>query len=245
MEDFLLVFIIAIALSALLFLAARAAERFDLPRTVLDSAIQFAAGLIFGLVILSLMPDAIYNGPLAGVLLAFFGGGTLFVLYDYVTSKQQYVQSNDQDEIRTSKGFYLGVILDLIVDALVIGMGMAIGIRNGLILSIGIVLQMIPLVFVMIAKARVQQLSLYARRQLALAVPVGVFAGIILGFTLLQNQPEVVLHILMAGASGFLITAVTQSMIPAAYSGRSKPSLAPFFFLIGLTLYAALKFTGS
>ena len=154
-------------------------------------------------------------------------------------------QHHDQDEIRTSKGFYLGVILDLIVDALVIGMGMAIGIRNGLILSIGIVLQMIPLVFVMIAKARVQQLSLNARRQLALAVPICVFAGIILGFTLLQNQPEVVLHILMAGASGFLITAVTQSMIPAAYSGRSKPSLAPFFFLIGLTLYAALKFTGS
>lgn len=244
MEDFLSVSLIAVALSALLYLTAKAGERFVLPRQVLQGAIQFAAGLIFGLVILSLMPDAISNGPLAGVLLAFFLGGTAFVLYDFISSKQQSAQADDIDDTRTSRGFYLGILLDLLVDALVIGIGMSISLLTGIILSIGVVLQMIPLVFVMISMAREQQVALKTRRQLALAVPVCVFVGILLGFTLLQNQPEVVLHILIAGASGFLITAVTQSMIPAASSDRSKPSLAALFFLIGLTLYAALKFTG-
>ena len=245
MTDFLLVALFSVAVGAILYLAARAADRFNIAQSALNSALQFAAGLIFGLVIISLMPDAIYNAPLVGVLLAFFIGGAGFVLYEYLSNRTSTGLNPDDEQAVVSKGFYLGVLLDLFVDAAIIGIGMTISIRTGIVFSIGIVLQMAPLVFVMMAKARDQHLPDQSIRRLAWAVPLITVAGVIIGFTLLQRQPETVIHIIMALASGFLITAVTQSMIPASMSDRGKPSLAALFFLIGLTLYAALALMGS
>jgi zinc transporter ZupT len=56
---------------------------------------------------------------------------------------------------------------------------------------------------------------------------------------LLRNQPPQVKLTLIALASGFLITTVTQSLIPEA-TRESEPSLTGIFFVAGLTLYALL-----
>ncbi len=244
MSYFLLVALYSVAAAALLYLAAWAADKVHLSQPAIAAALQFASGLIFGLVIISLMPDAIYNAPLSNVLPAFFFGGAGFVVYEYISDKRQAQASSGSELAVTSKGFYLGVLLDLFVDAIVIGIGMTIDFRTGVLFSIGIVLQMVPVVFVMMSKAREQQLTQKSIRQLTWAGPLITIVGVIIGFTLLLNQPDAVVYVAMALASGFLISAVTQSMIPEATSDRSKPSLAALFFLLGLTLYAALSITG-
>lgn len=245
MNDSLLVLLFAVAVAAIFYLSARSADKLHISQPALASALQFAAGLIFGLVIISLMPDAIYHAPLVGVLMAFFLGGVAFVLFEYFSNKTSAGQESGGEYADASKGFYLAVLLDLFVDAAVIGIGMTIDFWTGVLFSIGIVLQMVPLVFVMMSKAREQQLPKKSIQRLTWAVPLITIAGVIIGFGLLQRQPDAVMYIVMALASGFLITAVTQSMIPASMSDRGKPSLAALFFLIGLTLYAALAFMGS
>lgn len=241
LNDFLLVTLIAAVVAAITYLSGIAAERFKVAQPVLDSALQFAAGLIFALVVISLMPRVIYEGPLKGVLLAFFLGGAVFVVFEYVTSRRL---AGRADESRPgSIGFYFGVLLDLFIDSAVIGIGAALTIQTGLILAIGITLHSAPLAFVTIAKAKAQGLSDQYRQRLALLIVVCILAGAILGYTLLRNQPDQVLLVLIGAASGFLITAVTQSMIPAA-SRQGEPTLAPLFFVLGLSVYTLVALTG-
>jgi zinc transporter ZupT len=64
-------------------------------------------------------------------------------------------------------------------------------------------------------------------------------AGAVVGYGLLRNQPEPVKLALLALTSGFLITLVTQSMIPAA-NKEGEPSLAGVLFVGGLSIYALM-----
>jgi len=58
-----------------------------------------------------------------------------------------------------------------------------------------------------------------------------VIGGAVLGYLLLREQSQAVRLILIAMASGFLITTVTQSMIPEA-NREGEPSFAGVFLLV-------------
>jgi zinc transporter ZupT len=58
-----------------------------------------------------------------------------------------------------------------------------------------------------------------------------------LGFGLLNNQTLGVRLVLISLASGFLITTVTQSLIPEA-NREGEPSFAGILYIGGLSLYA-------
>ena len=92
MNEFLLVFSIALFASFLTYLGVPAAEWFDVPHKVVSAALQFAAGIITALVAFSLMPPAVRSGPYGWVVLAFFCGGTLFVTLEYVSTHMLTVQ---------------------------------------------------------------------------------------------------------------------------------------------------------
>lgn len=63
-----------------------------------------------------------------------------------------------------------------------------------------------------------------------------------LGFLVLPNQTLELRLILVALASDFLITMVTQSLIPEA-NWEGEPGFAGILFVGGMSLYALLSFT--
>jgi zinc transporter, ZIP family len=80
------------------------------------------------------------------------------------------------------------------------------------------------------------------RRLLSILFFLCILAGAILGYTLLRNQPQAVKMVLIALASGFLITTVTQSLIPEA-NREGEPGFAGILFVGGMSLYALLTLT--
>ena len=238
MNDLLLVLAIAFVAAFLTYLGAPVAERFEAPYRVVSAALQFAAGIITALVAFSLMPPAVQSGPLAFVLLAFFAGGAIFVFVEYFTAQSQF--SNDSTVgNQGSLGFYIGVLLDLVVDGMVIGLGATLTLQTGLLLALGMASSTAPLAFVTIATARRQGMPAERRRVLSFSFFICIIAGALIGYGLLGNLSEPFRLTLIALASGFLITMVTQSMIPEA-NREGEPSFAGIFFVGGLSLYAFL-----
>src|SRR5262245_21437390 len=123
MNDFLLVLGIAFIAAFLTYLGAPVAEWFDIPWRVVSAALQFAAGIIAALVALSLMPPAVRYGPPLWVGLAFFTGGALFVVFDYVSAQRMAARPASEGSNVTSLGLYVGVLVDLVIDGMVIGIG--------------------------------------------------------------------------------------------------------------------------
>jgi zinc transporter, ZIP family len=241
MNDFLLVILIAGLAAFLTYLGAPAAERYTVPHKVISAALQFASGIIAALVAFSLMPPAVRYGPYVGIVIAFFVGGALFVVIEYISANRQS-SGSDAEGRPTSIGLYIGILVDLLVDGVVIGIGSTMTLGTGLLLALGLAASTVPLTFVTTATAKRQGVSRERRRLLAISFFLAILIGAMLGYVVLQNQALEVRLILIALASGFLITTVTQSMIPEA-NKEGEPSFAGILFIAGLSLYALLSLT--
>jgi zinc transporter ZupT len=67
-----------------------------------------------------------------------------------------------------------------------------------------------------------------------------IVGGAVLGYGLLRNQAPETRLVLIALASGFLLTLVTQSMIPEA-NREGEPKFAGILYMGGLSLYALMS----
>jgi ZIP family zinc transporter len=241
MTTFLLVLLIGAVAAVPVALAGWLAERVSVPSTVLSAAWQVAAGMILAIVGFSLMPTVVRVAPPLPVLLAFFAGGALFVLVDYLVSQRQPAASRAAPQSR-SASLFVGVLVDLAIDGVVIGVGSTLSLGAGLALALGMAVSTAPLAFVSIATARSQGIPPASRRQYAMGFGFVVLAGAALGYLVFRDQSETVRQLLIAAASGFLITLVTQTMIPEALR-EAEARLAGLYFVGGLSAYALLTLT--
>ena len=120
----------------------------------MSAALQFAAGIITALVAFSLMPPAVRNGPYGWVVLAFFCGGTLFVTLEYVSARMMAASGSS-----ASFGLYIGILVDLVIDGIVIGIGSTLTLATGLVLALGLAISTAPLTFVTTATAKRQGIA--------------------------------------------------------------------------------------
>lgn len=238
MNEFLVVLGIGFVSAVLTYLGAPLAERFDVSQRVVSAALQFAAGILTALVALSLMPPAVRSGPQLWVILAFFVGGAIFVLFEYVSARRQAAKAEGPGNV-LSLGLYFGVLVDLLIDGVLVGIAATLTLDTGLLLALGLGFEGALLAFVATATAKQQGMAKAQRRQLAIWFFATVLAGAMLGYLLLRNQSAELRLVLIALASGLLITTVTQSMIPEA-NRDGEPSFAGIFFIGGISLYALL-----
>mgnify|MGYP003619663429 FL=1 len=243
MSDFLPFLAIALLAAGLTWLGAPAAERLNVSNRVVSAALQFAAGIITALVALSLMPPAVREGSTVIIAVAFFVGGAIYVLFEYYTARRlaKRAAAGGPSNV-TSIGLYVGILIDLIIDGVVIGIGATLSLTTGLLLALGMAISTAPLAFVTTSTARRQGISPTRRRQLSLAYFLCVLGGALLGFLLLRDTAPGLRFALVALASGFLITTVTQSIIPEA-NKEGEPSFAGILFLAGILIYALLSVT--
>jgi ZIP family zinc transporter len=239
MSEFLLVFGIALLASFLTYLGAPAAERFDARPEVISGALQFAAGIISALVAFSLMPPAVRSGPYAWVVLAFFLGGVLYVTIEYLSTRVMASAPAAEDG-PTSFGLYIGILVDLVIDGVVIGIGSTLTLATGLLLALGLAISTAPLAFMTTATAKRQGMSQQNRRRLSFLFFLCVLAGALLGYLVLRNQSQELRLILVALASGFLITTVVQGLIPEA-NREGEPGFAGVLYVAGLSLYGLMS----
>jgi len=219
MNDLLLVIGIAGLAASLIYLAVPLAERLDVPHRIVSAALQFAAGIVTALVAVTLMPPAIRNGPYVLTVLAFFIGGMVYVLLEHYTKQAQVERSASEGASGSSGvslGLFAGVLVDLFIDGVVIGIGSTLNLLTGLVMALGMGLSTAPLSFVTIATAKRQGLSAEHRRLLGGMFVVALMAGALLGYLVLQNRSLELRMVLVALASGFLITTVVQGIIPEA-----------------------------
>jgi len=241
MNEFVAVVGIAAFAAGLTYLGVPAAERFDVPHRLVSAALQFAAGIITALVAFSLMPPAVRGGPYGWVVLAFFIGGVLYVTIEYLSTRVMASAPAAEDGA-TSFGLYIGILVDLVIDGVVIGIGSTLTLATGLLLALGLAISTAPLAFVTTTIAKRQGMSAKNRRLLSFLFFLCVLAGALLGYLVLRNQSPELRLILVALASGFLITTVVQGLIPEA-NREGEPGFAGILYIAGLSLYGLMSLT--
>jgi ZIP family zinc transporter len=234
---------IALVAAVLTALGAPVAEARTLSSPFVSGALQLAAGILTGIVFMELLPEPFESLQPATVSIAFCLGAAAFVGFDYFSAWKAARQHDQDDAKANSTSMYVGIMVDVFIDGIIIGIAASVDKPGALPLAIGVGIGQAPLTFVATAAAKRQGTPPGARRRLLLMYTAAILAGAVLGYVVLQSQPAQVQLTLLAGAGGVLLAAVTQVMIPEAIEALhdEPPSLTGLMFVVGLALFLLLK----
>ena len=215
------------------------AETIRVSKRTLSLALHVAAGVVFGVIGIELIPQALTAEPPWVVLLAFVAGGRFAILMDRFT---EFVASRLGGAAAETGpwAIYLGVAVDLFSDGVMIGTGSTIAFGLGLVLALGQVTADIPEGFATIATFKSGGLSRRKRLLLSLSFIVPVFLGATVGYWAVRGQPQLVKLSLLAFTAGILLTVVVEDIIPEAHE-KAEARFAALALVGGFALFALVS----
>lgn len=190
------------------------------PGSKLKSFVQhFAAGVVFAAAAVELLPDEIHAQSPVGLII----GSTLGVAV-MLTIKWLSEKTKESISLITTVG------VDVLIDGFVLGIGFAVGEKQGLLLTFALSIELLFLG--LSVSATLNQINMSRKRivtttaGLALLLPLGAVMG-----TLLKGLSSSILAIFFAFGLVALLYLVTEELLVEAHEVEDNPLITAVFFV--------------
>ena len=228
------------------------------PGARVKSGIQhFAAGVVFAVVAVELLPDVIRTHTPLEVAVGFAAGIGLMLLLrrwtDSVESPRGIPTGGDAERGANpapatvsepaSTGLLVAVGIDVLIDGLLLGIAFAAGAKEGLLLTLALSLELLSLGLAITATL----LDSGGSRVRAILVPVLLsgllIVGAVVGDTILRDaSPHLLAGVLSFGCAALLFL-VTEELLVEAHEVPETPATTAMFFA-GFLLFLLLGMLG-
>lgn len=141
MNEFMVVILLALLPIAGSIIGGIAPEFFRISEKNLGLALHATTGIILAVISIELIPRSLEAGNPVVIILAFITGGIFFILIDQFIHVQSHLSSSAK---RGAWAIYLGIIVDLFTDGLMIGTSSLISLQLGFLLALGQISANIP-----------------------------------------------------------------------------------------------------
>jgi len=191
------------------------AEVLIIRRRTMGLVFQWVAGMLLGVVGIELMPRALRaTHPWLVVVAFILGGGFFLLLEEEVLPKKQ--RSSVDGAIGRPWTLFAGILVDLFITGVVIGAGVTVERKLGVLLAISLLVVDAPEGFLTIANLRSHGVAITTRLVLLAALGASVLLGATAGYVALQGHDPLAKLTLLAFAAGVLLTLVADEMLPQA-----------------------------
>ena len=218
------------------------------PSDMMRSAIQhFAAGVVFSVVAVELLPDLTGTHDIPEVIGGFLVGGILMMVIRAKFGEQEDKLAARYSRLGASQGLPAGLLtgigIDVFLDGLLLGLGISIGAKEGLLLAAALALELYSLGLALGADMSERQLgrkkTLLASTGVGLLLVVGAACGF---FILGLASPHVLAAVLAFGCAALLFLVTEELLVEAHEVPETAFTTGSFFggFLLFLVLGMAL-----
>lgn len=216
------------------FAGALVAETLSPSSAWRNRALHAAAGIVFAVVAVEIMPEAL--AALSGwqIAVAFLGGGGLYLL------AQALIERRAGGGARMWM-IYLAVATDLFGDGLLIGSGSAVTASLGLTLAVGQVLADVPEGAATTITFQANDVPRTKRLLLAASFVLPVLGGAALSYLTLRNQSEALQMAALVATSGLFAVAVFEDMITEAHDAAEDTRTSTAFLLVGFAAFTLVS----
>jgi len=195
-----------------------------------SSILHFAAGVVFSVVAVELLPDIIKQHKPIEVGIGFGLGIATMLLVKYFVER---LENKDEDLIDRTKlplGLLIAMGIDLLIDGLLLGVGFAAGNKEGILLSVALALEVFSLglaITLACSKSRISN-----KKVLIIIVILGLtfFIGAVLGITLLAGLSQEMLELVLSFGLAALLFLVTEELLTEAHEEKETPLQTACFF---------------
>lgn len=212
------------------------------PNRQIRSLIQhFAAGVVLAALAVEVLPD-IQNEHASGVvIITAFALGSLFMYAMKLwTLHLEASAGHGAAEDKLSHGLVIATFVDIAVDGFIIGAGFAAGGQTGLILALGLSVELLFLGLSLAAE------NTKGWRILALASALGVtvLAFAVLGSWLLSGASHDVIAAALAFSAAALLYLVTEELLIEAHEVEEKP-VSTLVLFAGFLVFWSIQLLGA
>ena len=207
------------------------------PGHVVRSSIQhFAAGVIFSVVAVELLPEVRRGHDPLEVGWTFAAGVALMLVIDAIVKR-----FNHGGEHANARGPSLGqlvpIAVDLLLDGLLIGIAMTAGLKQGVLLTIALTLELFSLGLAMAVQFR------SAKFVVRVLAPTGIaclmIVGAVLGRTVLADASVHTLAGVLSFGCAALLFLVTEELLIEAHESADTAFTTTMFF-VGFLIFLLL-----
>lgn len=203
------------------------------PSAGLRSAIQhFAAGTVFSVLAVELLPDLMHRRLPWPTLIGFTLGVAFMLALKWFGEK-----GDDNDGRRDTRGLVTALGVDTSLDGALIGLSFAAGAKQGLLLTIGLVLELLFLGVSCGTSLRGSGQSTMKIAATAGLLGATVMIGAGLGAIALNTVAPVYVDALLAFGVAALLYLVTEELLVEAHEEKETPLQTAMFFLGFILLF--------
>ncbi|MBO3272054.1 ZIP family metal transporter [Hymenobacter defluvii] len=219
------------------------------PGAAIRSAIlHFAAGVVFSVVAVELLPDIVARHRPLEVGLGFaIGVGVMLALRSLTRKAAEKEKAAptppaalraSQPELKATAvagplpmGLLTGVGIDILIDGLLLGIGFAAGAEEGLLLGIALTIEVLSLGLATAVELRQEGQTKARAVGIVAALSALLVVGAGVGITVLNGASDNVMELVLSFGLAALLFLVTEELLTEAHEEPESPWLTSAFFL--------------
>ena len=225
------------------------------PGPALRSAIlHFAAGVVFSVVAVELLPDIVRAHKPVEVGLGFGLGVVLMLGLRFLTQRleaNEPAPANEQPAPADAPappghlpwGLLTGVGVDIFIDGLLLGIGFVAGAKEGMLLAVALTLELLSLGLATAVQLRQRGYGRGRAVGIVGGLSLALLVGAGLGTTLLSGASSGLLEIVLSFGLAALLFLVTEELLTEAHEEPESPWLTAMFF-VGFLVFLLLGMEG-
>lgn len=200
--------------------------------------LHFAAGVVFSVVAVELLPDIIKEHKPVQVVIGFALGLITMLLI------KKFTEEKEGTEVITSAGklpisLLVAIGVDIFIDGLLLGIGFSAGSTEGMLLAIALSVELLSLGMATATELSQNKLTKQKSITVIALLSIVFFASAVLGATLLHNLSDSAMEIVLSFGLSALLFLVTEELLTEAHKEKETVWHTSAFF-IGFLLFLIL-----
>lgn len=203
--------------------------------------LHFAAGVVFSVVAVELLPDIVKEHKPLQVIVGFtLGLITMLAIKKITEVKEQGTGITITGKLPMSLLVAIGV--DIFIDGLLLGIGFSAGNKEGMLLAVALAVELLSLGMATATELGDNQLSRQKSVKVILLLSLVFFISAVLGATLLHNLSESAMEIVLSFGLSALLFLVTEELLTEAHEEKETVWHTSAFFA-GFLLFLIVGMT--
>ncbi|KEQ29581.1 transporter [Pedobacter antarcticus 4BY] len=201
------------------------------PNAAVQSIIlHFAAGVVFSVVAVELLPDMIKIHKPIAIIAGFIMGIASMLLIKWYTAKLELKEAGNKGDQLLPWGMLTAIGIDILLDGLLLGIGFAAGAKEGMLLALALAMECLSLGLAI--SSSLLKLQMKGRKILLILMGLSVLfvMGAAIGFFVLHYTGDKVLEVVLSFGSAALLFLVTEELLVEAHEQKDSPFYTAAFF---------------
>lgn len=200
-----------------------------------SGVLHFAAGVVFSVVAVELLPDIVSKHSPVQVVIGFTMGIACMLLIKKAT------ETKDSDILKKSFSLNMlfGIAVDIVIDGILLGIGFSAGIKEGTLLSIALSIELLTLGIALVVYMKEAKLLKKHIMLLLIGMSLLFFISATLGAVLLHKLTDKPMEIVLSFGLSALLFLVTEELLTEAHEEKETVWHTGSFFT-GFLLFLIL-----